>query len=347
MKLIDYLSKNKTYIIAEMSGNHSGSLDKALEIVKAAAKAGADCLKIQTYTADTITINSHTEPFLVKTGLWEKEYLYDLYVKAFTPWEWTKPIKDLTEELGMDFLSTPFDFTAVDFLEDINVEFYKIASFELIDIPLIKKVAMTMKPIVMSCGMASEEEIKEAVDTVYSTGNKNLVLLKCCSSYPADYKNMNLRTITDMKEKFNVPIGLSDHSVGSMASIIAVSLGAQVIEKHFCISRDDKTVDSDFSLNKEEFKQLVDDIRNTEISIGDSKYGPTLSEMQSYEHRRSLFVVKDIKKGEPFTKENIRSIRPACGLHTRYYEEIINGKVASEDISFGTPLDMKYITDKE
>lgn len=345
MKLLDYLNNKKTYIIAEMSGNHGGSLDKALEIVYAAASAGADCLKIQTYTADTITINSHTEPFLIKNGLWKNNYLYDLYTQAYTPWEWTKTIKEETEKLGMDFLSTPFDFSAVDFLEELNVEYYKIASFEIVDIPLIKKVAETGKPMIISCGMASESEIREAVDTVKSANNKNLILLKCCSAYPTDYATMHLSTIIDMRNKYNVPVGLSDHSVGSLADIVAVALGVPVIEKHICLSREDKTVDGAFSLDKDEFKQFVNDVRNAELSMGVPSYGPSNDEMQSYEHRRSLFAIKDIKKGELFTSENIGSIRPACGLHTRYYYNLINGKKASHDISFATPLTWEDIED--
>ena len=338
MKLLDYLQNKKTYIIAEMSGNHGGRLEKAMEIVHAAAEAGADCLKIQTYTADTITINCHTEPFLVKTGLWQNDYLYDLYSKAYTPWEWTGPIKEEAERLGMEFLSTPFDFSAVDFLEKVGVQYYKIASFEIIDIPLIRKVAQTGKPIIMSCGMASEEEIREAVETVKKAGNNNLILLKCCSAYPTDFATMNLRTINDMREKFGVPVGLSDHSIGTLTDIAAVALGVPVIEKHICLSREDKTVDGAFSLDRNEFKQMVEDVRNTELSLGGVSYGPSADEAQSYAHRRSLFAVKDIKAGEAFTEDNIRSIRPACGLHTRYYDELIGGKCASRDIPLGTPL---------
>ncbi len=338
MKLLDYLQHKKTYLIAEMSGNHGGKLEKALEIVHAAADAGADCLKIQTYTADTITINCHTEPFLLKTGLWKNEYLYELYSKAYTPWEWTQPIKDETERLGMDFLSTPFDFTAVDFLEDIGVQCYKIASFEIVDIPLIRKAAQTGKPMIVSCGMASEEEIQEAVDTVKATGNQNLILLKCCSAYPTDYSTMNLNTIEDMRKKFGVSVGLSDHSTGTLADITAVALGVPVIEKHICLSREDKTVDGAFSLDKDEFKQLVVDVRNAERCLGGISYGPDPKEEQSYKTRRSLFAVKDIKAGERFTAENTRSIRPSCGLHTRYYDELIGGRTASRDIPFGTPL---------
>lgn len=338
MKLLDYLQNKKTYIIAEMSGNHGGKIEKALDIVRAAAEAGADCLKIQTYTADTITIDCHTEPFLLKSGLWKNEYLYDLYSRAFTPWEWTQRIKDEAEKNGMDFLSTPFDFTAVDFLEAVGVQYYKIASFEIVDIPLIRKVAQTGKPIIISCGMASEEEIREAIETVKATGNQNLILLKCCSAYPTNYSTMHLNTIIDMKEKFGVPVGLSDHSIGTLTDIAAVALGVPVIEKHICLSRKDKTVDGDFSLDKDEFKQLVTDVRNAELSLGGVSYGPDFEEEQSYKTRRSLFAVRDIKKDEAFTPENVRSIRPSDGLHTRYYDELICGRVASRDISFGTPL---------
>ena len=347
MKLQEYLKSGKTYIIAEMSGNHGGSLEKAMEIVHAAAEAGADCLKTQTYTADTLTLNAHTDPFLLKNGLWDREYLYDLYRKAYTPWDWMPQIKMEAERLGMDFLSTPFDETAVDFLEGIGEEFYKIASFELVDLPLIAKAASTGKPLVISCGMGTEAEIREALDTCAGRGNHQAVLLKCCSAYPTDYETMHLRTIPDMKLKFGVPVGLSDHSEGTLADITAVALGAQVIEKHFCISKDDNTVDSAFSLSKEEFTALVRDIRNTEKALGLSGpaaktegifYGPAREEAQSYSLRRSLFVSKDIKKGEPFTKNNIRSVRPSGGLHTRYYEELLDGKTAARDLSFGEPL---------
>ena len=337
-KLLDYLKNNKTYVIAEMSGNHGGSLKKALQIVNAAAEAGADCLKIQTYTADTLTIDCRSDLFKVNTGLWENEYLYDLYKKAYTPWEWTKEIKNEAENKGMDFLSTPFDFTAVEFLEEIQVDNYKIASFEIVDIPLIKRIAQTGKPVIMSCGMASEDEILEAVDTIKENGNSKLVLLKCCSAYPTIYDKINLRTMVDMKYKYGAYVGLSDHSMGTLTDIAAVAMGAAVIEKHFCISRDDNTVDSAFSLNKDEFRKLVEDIRNTELVLGKVSYGPSDDETQSYAHRRSLFAVKDIKKGECFTDDNIKSIRPAAGLHTRYYEELISGKRASRDITFGTPL---------
>ncbi|MBQ9643042.1 MAG: pseudaminic acid synthase, partial [Lachnospiraceae bacterium] len=334
----------KTYIIAEMSGNHGGSLEKALAIVRAAAKAGADCLKIQTYTADTLTIDCRSDLFKVGKGLWEERYLYDLYQEAYTPWEWTPQIKEETERCGMDFLSTPFDFTAIDYLESIGEEFYKIASFEIVDIPLIRRAAQTGKPLVISCGMAQEEEIQEAVDTVRKVRGcaegpvPGLVLLKCCSAYPTDYETMHLLTIPDMKQRFQVPVGLSDHSEGSLGAVAAVALGAQVIEKHICLTSEDKTVDSAFSMSADEFAALVRDIRNTEKALGRVSYGPAPEEASSYALRRSLYAVKDIEAGEPFTAENIRSIRPSGGLHTRYYDELISSGKAARRILFGTPL---------
>lgn len=345
LKLFDCLNNKRTYIIAEMSGNHGGSFDKCVEIIKAAKEAGADCLKIQTYTADTMTINCHNDEFKLNGGLWDGKYLYDLYTEAFTPWEWTKDLKKITEEKGMDFLSTPFDFTAVEFLEKCDLELYKIASMEINDIPLIKKVAQTGKPILISCGMASIDEIEEAVNTFKKYSNAEIILLKCCSAYPSKYEDMNISTIPDMIKRFNTKVGLSDHSSGSIASIMAVASGACVIEKHICFDKSDNTVDSGFSLDRHEFKNLVDDIRNCEKSIGKPTYGHSPDEENSYKIRRSLYVVKDIKKGEKFTSENIRSIRPANGLHTRYYEFLINKAHAKTDIKFGTPLSEKLITE--
>lgn len=337
MKLYDHIRDGKTYIIAEMSGNHGGKLENALAIVRAAAAAGADCLKLQTYTADTITLNCRTDDFLVHDGLWKKRYLYDLYKEAYTPWEWHAAIKREAESLGMDFLSTPFDFTAVDFLETLGVELYKIASFEAVDIPLIRKAASTGKPVILSCGMASAEEIQEALDACRSVGNDHVVLLKCCSAYPTDFDTMNLRTIPDMRSRFGVPVGLSDHSEGSLASIAAVTLGAVVVEKHLCLASC-QSVDSDFSLNETQFAQLVRDIRSTERALGKANYAPSPAEAQSLAHRRSLYVAADIRKGEPFTAENLRSVRPAFGLHTRYYDELLEHGRAAKDLAFGTPL---------
>ena len=338
MRLKEYLQNGKVYIIAEMSGNHDGSLEKALAIVEAAAKAGADCLKIQTYTADTITIDCKSDAFRMGKGLWDNTYLYDLYEKAYTPWEWTGPIMEACEKAGLDFLSTPFDFTAVDFLEEQGIEAYKIASFELVDIPLIKKAASTGKPMIMSCGMATTEEIEEALEAARSTGNEQIVLLKCCSAYPTDFNTMHLKTITDMQERFQVPIGLSDHSEGIVGAVAAVTLGAKVIEKHICLSEEDKTVDSAFSLSADEFAKLVRSIRDTERALQGVSYGPSPEEEQSMRIRRSLYAVADIRQGEAFTENNVRSIRPAGGLHTRYYDTLIQGKKAARDIAFGEPL---------
>lgn len=346
LRLFDYIKNGKTYIIAEMSGNHGGKIEKALEIIYAAHEAGADCVKIQTYTADTITINCHNEEFKCGKGLWEGMYLYDLYSVAYTPWEWTSKLKSETESLGMDFLSTPFDFTAVDYLEKCNLEFYKIASMEIVDLPLIKKVALTGKPVVMSCGMASIDEIQEAIDVFRKHSKAGIVLLKCCSAYPSNYDDMNISTIPDMIKRFGTHVGLSDHSSGSIASITAVAVGACVIEKHFCISKSDNTVDSAFSLDKYEFKELVNDIRNTEKSLGSPIYGCANGEKGSLNSRRSLYAVKDIKMGERFTSENVRSIRPANGMHTRYYDYLIENCHAKCDINFGTPLAKEMVIEE-
>lgn len=332
------------YIIAEMSANHGGSLENALKIVEEAKKAGADCLKIQTYTADTLTIPCDKEYFKIKGGLWDGYTLHDLYKEAYTPWEWHKPIKEKCEEVGIDFLSTPFDPTAVDFLEELGVEFYKIASFELVDIPLIEYVASKHKPIVMSCGMASIEEIEEAVAACKRQNNDQVVLLKCCSQYPAKYEDMNLSVIRDMKERFQLPVGLSDHSEGSIASIIAVSLGAQVIEKHVCLNKEIESADAGFSMEMEDYKKMVQDIRNTVTILGKPTYALTENEKNGLIGRRSLFAVKDINKGEAFTKENVRSIRPGYGIKPKYYERLLS-KSAKKAYTFGEPIDISEVED--
>lgn len=332
------------YIIAEMSANHGGNLENALKIVEEAKKAGADCLKIQTYTADTLTIPCDKEYFKIKGGLWDGYTLHDLYKEAYTPWEWHKPIKEKCEEVGIDFLSTPFDPTAVDFLEELGVEFYKIASFELVDIPLIEYVASKHKPIVMSCGMASIEEIEEAVAACKRQNNDQVVLLKCCSQYPAKYEDMNLSVIRDMKERFQLPVGLSDHSEGSIASIIAVSLGAQVIEKHVCLNKEIESADAGFSMEMEDYKKMVQDIRNTVTILGKPTYALTENEKNGLIGRRSLFAVKDINKGEAFTKENVRSIRPGYGIKPKYYERLLS-KSAKKAYTFGEPIDISEVED--
>lgn len=337
MKLFDYIKEGKTYIIAEMSANHGGSLEKALEIVRAAAETGADCLKIQTYTADTLTLDCDNEYFKLTSGLWKGYTRYQLYQEAYTPWEWHEPIKKLCEELGMDFLSTAFDSTSVDFLEKLGVEAYKIASFELVDIPLIRLVAGKGKPMIISCGMGTEDEIREAVDAVRGVGNEEFVLLKCTSEYPAVSADMRLSLIPRMAEDFRCPVGLSDHSLGYEADLAAVALGARVIEKHFCITREDVSPDAAFSTTKEEFTALVKKIRLTESMLGNPVYQLTETEQKGRMNRRSLFVTEDIEKGYLLTKDNVRSIRPGHGLHTRFYDEVI-GRTAAKDLKRGEPL---------
>lgn len=325
------------YIIAEMSANHAGDISRAIEIIHAAKEAGADCIKIQTYTPDTLTIDSDEKYFLISEGTWKGENLYKLYGKAYTPWDWQARLKSEAEKVGLDFLSTPFDKTSVDFLEELNVDFYKIASFELVDIPLIKYVASKGKPIIMSTGMATLGEIEEAVETVSSAGNSNLCLLRCSSAYPAVPDDMNLKTIKHLEETFGLPVGLSDHTLGSVTAVTAVALGAKIIEKHFCLSRKIKNPDSSFSMEPEEFKQMVDDIRTAEKSMGIISYKITQSEKNSLVFRKSIFIVADIKAGEIFNEKNIRVIRPGYGLHPRYYEDVL-GKKAVKDLKKGTPL---------
>lgn len=334
------------YIIAEMSANHGGDFNRAKEIIYAAKEAGADCIKVQTYTADTITIDSDKEHFQIKKGTWAGENLYKLYQKAYTPWEWQDELKSEAEKVGIHFLSTPFDKTAVNFLEDIGLDFYKIASFEIVDIPLIKYVASKGKPMIMSTGMATLEEIKEAVDAVKGQGNEDLCLLKCSSAYPAIPDDMDLETIKHLKNTFNIPIGLSDHSMGSIGAVTAVALGARVIEKHFCLSRKIETPDSSFSMEPYEFGEMVKNIRAVEKALGRVNYDISPNEEVSRKHRKSIFVVEDVKKGEKFTEKNIRVIRPAQGLLPKYYDDVL-GKYASKDIERGTPIGWDMIIDNK
>lgn len=331
-----------TYMIAEMSANHAGSKQHALEIIHAAKESGADCIKIQTYTADTLTIDCHNQYFAITDGTWKGENLYSLYQKAYTPWEWQAELKEEAEKLGLDFFSTPFDNSSVDFLEEIGMEFYKIASFELVDIPLIKYVASKGKPIIMSTGMGSLEEVEEAVAAVRSTGNEQLALLKCSSAYPAITDEMKLSVMTDMYKRFQVPVGLSDHSLGALGAVTAVAMGANIIEKHFCLDRKLKNPDSTFSMEPAEYAAMVRDIRLVEKAAGQPVYGPEQSELGNMAFRRSIFVVKDIKAGEKLTPENIRVIRPSNGLKPKYYEEVL-GRTAKCDIAFGTPLSWDII----
>ena len=334
--------KKQAYIIAEMSANHGGSLKRAKEMIYAAGESGADCIKIQTYTPDTMTIDCNNEYFQIAKGTWAGENLYQLYQKAFTPWEWQAELKDTAKKAGIDFLSTPFDKTSVDFLEGIGIEFYKIASFELVDIPLVKYIASKGKPIIMSTGMASLGEIDEAVQAIYQEGNMQLVLLRCASAYPAVTDEMNLRTMQNMADIYDIPVGLSDHSMGSIGAVTAVALGASVIEKHFCLGREIETPDSSFSMEPEEFKRMVSDIRQAERAIGKVVYGIENQEKDNCVFRRSIFTIKDIKKGEELTEENIRVIRPGYGLAPKFYPEIL-GQTAAQDLKRGTPVQMDMI----
>ncbi len=336
------LEENRVYIIAEMSANHAGKKELAFEIIEKAAGAGADCVKIQTYTADTLTIDCNDEPYQIHGGLWDGYNYYRLYQEAYTPWEWQEELKEKCRECGVDFLSTPFDKTAVDFLEGIGVEFYKIASFELIDTPLIEYVASKGKPIIMSVGMGNEEEIKEALEACYKHNNHNVTLLKCCSQYPARFEDMNLSSIPMLKERFKVRVGLSDHSPGSLGPIIAVSLGAKVIEKHVCLGRGIETPDSGFSMNMDEFASMVRDVRNTEVIMGRPTFELTEHEKDGLDGRRSLVAVKNIIRGEIFTEENIRSIRPAIGIKPKYYMQLI-GEKAARDYKFGEGISEEEI----
>lgn len=324
-------------IVAEISANHNQSVERAEKLVRAAAAAGANAVKLQTYTADTLTIPCDNEYFRIKGTLWEGQTLYDLYQEAHTPWEWTHSLIALANDLGMDCFSTPFDATAVDFLESCNVSRYKIASFEVIDIPLLTKIAATGKPVIMSTGMATLGEIDEAVRTLRMSGAGELTLLKCTSAYPAPPEEANLRTIPHLAKAFSCKAGLSDHTMGSAVAVAAVALGAKVIEKHFTLARADGGPDGSFSMEPHEFKQMVQDIRTVEKALGEVCYDLTHKQQESKVFRRSLFVVKDIKAGEKFTTENVRSIRPGQGLPPKYLSVVL-GHVAKYDILKGTPL---------
>ncbi|MCB0257021.1 MAG: pseudaminic acid synthase [Anaerolineae bacterium] len=332
-----------TYIIAELSANHNQDFDQAVQLVHAAKEAGADAVKLQTYTPDTITIDCDNEYFRIGKGtLWEGKNLYRLYGEAYTPWEWQPELKAIANDLGMDLFSSPFDFTAVDFLEGMGVPAYKIASFELVDLPLIRRVAQTGKPMIMSTGMATLAEIDEAVRTAHEAGATQMALLKCNSAYPAPPAEMNLCTIPHMAEAFGVPVGLSDHTLGIAVPVAAVALGACIIEKHFTLSRAVPGPDSAFSLEPHEFKAMVEAVRVAEKALGQISYAVTKREAASRVFRRSLFVVQDMQVGDIFTSENVRSIRPGYGLDTRYLDQVL-GRFASQHISRGTPLKWKLI----
>ncbi|WP_342434555.1 pseudaminic acid synthase [Paenibacillus sp. FSL H7-0442] len=332
-------TNTRPFIIAEMSGNHNQSLERALRIVEAAAAAGVDALKIQTYTAETMTLNINSGEFFIKDedSLWEGKSLYNLYQEAYTPWEWHEPIFKRCNELGIIGFSTPFDATAVDFLESLNVPAYKIASFENTDIPLIKKVASTGKPVIISTGMATIAELEEAVLAVRETGNNQIVLLKCTSTYPASPENTNIRTIPHLKDLFNTQVGLSDHTMGVGVAVTSVALGATVIEKHFTLSRADGGVDSTFSLEPDEMKSLVMETERAWQSLGGISYGATDAEKASLQFRRSLYISEDLQAGDILTEKNVRAIRPGYGLPPKYIDQLL-GKPVRKNVSKGTPI---------
>lgn len=335
---------NKPFIIAEMSGNHNQSIDRALAIVDAAAKAGVDAVKIQTYTADTMTLDINEREFFIadKNSLWKGESLYSLYQKAYTPWEWHEAIFKRCEEWGIIGFSTPFDFTAVDFLEELHVPCYKIASFENVDLPLIKKVAKTGKPIIASTGMTTVAEIDDLVTTARNNGCNDLTLLKCTSSYPATPEGTNLMTIPHMKELFHCRVGLSDHTLGIGAAVASIALGGTVIEKHFTLSRAEGGVDSAFSLEPDEMALLVRECNTAWQALGEVSYKMEEQEKKSLQFRRSLYIVEDLKKGDILTEKNVRSIRPGFGLSPKYYDVVL-GKRVRYDVKRGTGLSWDVI----
>ena len=326
------------YIVAELSANHHHDLDRAIALVRAAKEAGADAVKLQTYTADTMTIPCDNEYFEIGAGtLWAGRKLHDLYAEAYTPWEWHPKLQDVAHALGLDLFSTPFDKTAVAFLVELGIDVFKIASFENADLPLLRCVAETGKPVILSTGMATLEELDESVAVLRTAGCGEIVLLKCTSAYPAPAEEMNLRTIPEMSGHFDLPVGLSDHSMGHDVAVAAVALGACVVEKHFTLDRRDPGPDSAFSMEPAEFKAMVEAIRTTEKALGSACYGTTAAEKASRAFRRSLFVIKDVAAGEAFTEDNVRAIRPGHGLHTRHLEQILR-RTAARKIPRGTPL---------
>ena len=326
------------YVIAEMSANHHQKFEEAANIIHAAKAAGADAVKLQTYTPDTMTIPSSRQEFRIAGGtIWDGRNLHDLYAEAYTPWDWQPKLKRIANELGLDLFSTPFDASAVAFLEQMEVPAYKLASFELVDEPLIRLLARTGKPLIMSTGMATAEEIEEALRVARENGASEIALLKCASAYPAPPEQMNLRTIPELSRRFDVAAGLSDHTTGIAVPVAAVALGACIIEKHITLSRSVAGPDSAFSLGPEEFKAMVDAVREAEKAMGEIRFGPSESEAASRAFRRSLFVVENLKRGEIFTGQNVRAIRPGYGLHTRYLDHVL-GRAARRDIERGTPL---------
>jgi len=336
--------ESPVFIIAELSANHNGSLDNALETIKAAKRVGADAIKLQTYTADTITIDAKTDDFRLKQGtIWDGKYLYDLYKEAYTPWEWHEKLYKAAEDEGLICFSSPFDKTAVDLLESLNTPAYKIASFEITDIPLIEYVASKGKPVIISTGIAEIEDIQLAVDACRNQGNDNIALLKCTSSYPAPIEEANMLMVKDLSERFKVISGLSDHTMGISAPIVATSLGAKIIEKHFILDRAIGGPDASFSLNEEEFSALVKSVREAEKALGEINYNLTDKQKKGREFSRSLYIVNNVKAGDVLTEENVKSIRPGYGMHPKHYREVI-GKKFKQDFPKGTALKWELIS---
>lgn len=337
-------AESGVFIIAELSANHNGDKQVAIDTIRAAKRTGADAIKLQTYTPDTLTIDSDKSYFQIDQGtLWDGKTLYDLYKEAFTPWEWHKELFDVAREEGLICFSSPFDLTAVDFLEELDAPAYKIASFEIQDIPLIEYAASRQKPMIISTGIATEKDIQLAIDTCHSVGNHDIIILKCTSAYPAPVELANLRTMTDIKSRFGVEVGLSDHTYGTTVPVVATALGAKVIEKHFILDKSIGGPDADFSLDEREFTELVTAVRNTEKSLGQVTYALSEKVEKNRKFARSLFVVEDIKQGEVFTNKNVRSIRPGYGLHPKYYKQIL-GSQAKRDLERGTPLSTEDIS---
>jgi pseudaminic acid synthase len=333
---------SRVFIIAELSANHNGSIDTAIETIKAARRAGADCIKLQTYTADTITINSEKDDFVIKDTIWSGKKLHQLYQEAYTPWEWHEILFKVAEEEGLICFSSPFDKTAVDFLENLNVPAYKIASFEITDIPLIEYVATKGKPIIISTGIAELEDINLAIETCRKQGNNQIALLKCTSSYPAPIEEANMCMIRDLATRFNVISGLSDHTMGATVPIVATAFGAKIIEKHFILDRSIGGPDASFSMNEQEFTEMVKSIREAESSIGFIDYNLTAKQKKGKDFSRSLYIVEDIKAGDVFSEKNVRSIRPGFGLHPKYYNKII-GQISKCNLEKGSRFSLEYI----
>ena len=342
LKELSVLDFSKVFIIAELSANHNGSLETAKETIRAAKRAGADCIKLQTYTADTITINSNKDDFLIKGTIWDGQNLYNLYQQAYTPWEWHKELFDVAKEEGLVCFSSPFDKTAVDFLETLDAPAYKIASFEITDIPLIEYVASKGKPVIISTGIAELADIELAVDACKRMGNTKIALLKCTSSYPAPIEEANMSMIKDLANRFGVVAGLSDHTMGATVPIVATVLGAKIIEKHFILDRSVGGPDASFSMNEVEFSEMVKSIREAESAIGVVDYALTDKQLKGKEFSRSLYVLEDMKEGDIINEQNVKSIRPGYGLHPKFYSQIL-GKQIKADLEKGTRMDLKYV----